>query len=217
MGYLEGIQGINELLEKKNADFEDGPKAKWLSLKGGESVRIVFLQELDKDAENYSEKNGLGKFFLEHSNPANWRKKAECTADTGACYGCEQGWGQKVQMYINVLVDNGKDEPYVAVLSRGTGKGSTSKLLLEFAADDGTITDKWFKFKREGSGKDDTTYYLMPSKAHDLNVEDYEVFDLTRAVFHVDYERQEAYYLDGQVAEADAAPAAKANYESATW
>lgn len=196
MGFLEGLQSIGENLNSKS-NTEDRVKAKWLSLKGGESVRIVFLQELDKEADGYSEKNGLGRVYLEHSNPDNWRKSAECTIDEGDCYGCARGWRQKGQMYINVLVDDGKNEPYVAVLSRGTGKGSVTKLLFEYAADDGTITDKWFKFKREGSTKDDTTYILMPSKKHEVNVEDYEVFDLSKVVFHVSPERQEAYYLDG--------------------
>jgi hypothetical protein len=203
MGFLEGLDSIKENLNSKGS--EDRVKAKWLSLKGGETVKLVFLQELDKTADNYSEKNGLGRVYLEHSNPDNWRKSAECTVDEGFCYGCKNGWRQKGQLYINVLVDDGKNEPYVAVLSRGTGKGSVTKLLYEYAADDGTITDKWFKFKREGTTKDNTTYILMPSKAHEINVEDHEVYDLGKVVFHVDPERQEAYYNDGQ----DAGPSDK--------
>lgn len=198
MGFVEGLQGITETLKKSERGTQDRVKATWLSLKDGDQVKVAFLQELDKDAENYSEKNGLGRVILEHSNPANWRKKAECTADEGDCFGCDQHWKQKGQLYINVLVDDGKNDPYVAILSRGTGKGSVSKLLVEYAVDDGTITDKWFKFKREGSTKDDTTYYLMPSKAHGLNVEDYELFDLDNVAFHVSPDRQEAYYLEGQ-------------------
>lgn len=209
MGFVSGLAKVGETLSKKESSNsgDDRVKAKWLALKADQSVKIVFLQEVDEGAENYSAKNGLVKFYLEHTNPNNWRKKAECTVEEdGGCYGCENGWTQKVQMYVNVLVDDGKTEPYVAVLSRGTGKGSVAKQLLEYAVDDETITDKWFKFKREGSTKDNTTYYLMPSKAHGLNVEDYELFDLDKVVFHVNPERQEAYYLDGQ--EVDEAPAA---------
>lgn len=223
MGFVEGLGKIGETLDKKQGGSADERvKAKWLSLKSGENVKIAFLQELDEAADNYSAKNGLGKFFLEHTNPNNWRKKAECTADDdGGCYGCQNGWVQKVQMYINVLVDDGKNEPYVAVLSRGTGKGSVSRLLLEYATDDGTIADKWFKFKREGAGKDDTTYYLIPNKPHGLDVEDYELFDLTKVVFRVAPERQEAYYLDGQEPEASetekAFAGASASAADAEW
>lgn len=212
MSFVSGLKSIQDTLDKGNAGGgEDRVKAKWLSLKDGDSVKIAFLQELDKDAEGYSEKNGLGGIFLEHSNPDNWRKKARCTCDHAeGCYGCKRGWRQKGQLYINVLVDDGKNEPYVAVLSRGTGKGSVAKLLIEFAIDDNTITDKWFKFKREGSTKDNTTYYLMPSKAHGLNIEDYDVYDLEKVVFTVNPDRQEAYYLDGQDTDAEPAAAAAA-------
>ena len=207
MGFIEGLKQINEATQNSGGSSEDRVKARWLSLKDGDSVKLVFLQELDRGAINFSEKNGLGKVFLEHSNPDNWRKSAQCTKDEGSCYGCDRGWKVKKTLYINVLVDDGKEDPYVAVFSRGTGKGSVAKLLFEFAVDDETITDKYFKFKREGKTKDDTTYLLMPSKAHELNVEDYELFDLTKVVFYVSPERQEAYYLDGQEATAEPVPA----------
>jgi hypothetical protein len=218
MGFLTGLASVNETLNKRSGgDFEERVKAKWLSLKDGESAKIIFLQELDEGSPNYSEKNGVAKFFLEHSNPDNWRKKAECTVDEGTCYGCQRGWRQSVMMYVNVLVDNGKDEPYVAVYSRGTGKGSVAKQLLEIAADEDfnhSISDKLFKFSRTGKTKDDTTYTLGILKAHDKSVDDYELYDLTKVVFHVNPDRQEAYYLDGQEAEAGA-PAAAAKPASA--
>lgn len=216
MGFVEGLAQINEVTAS-SGNSEDRVKARWLSLKDGDSVKMVFLQELDKSATNYSEKNGLGKVFLEHSNPDNWRKSAQCTQDEGSCYGCDRNWKVKKTLYINVLVDDGKEGPYVAVFSRGTGKGSVAKLLFEFAVDDETITDKYFKFKREGKTKDDTTYLLMPSKAHELNLEDYELFDLTKVVFYVSPERQEAYYLDGQEPVADAEPVGAGSGANVIW
>lgn len=220
MGYIEGLVGVKETLAKKETgDYADRVKATWLSLKDKDAVKIVFLQELDKDSPNYSEKNGLAKFFLEHSNPANWRKKAECTINEGSCYGCSNGWAQKVQLYINVLVDDGVKDPYVAVLSRGTGKGSVAKQLLEIAGDkdfNNSISDKLFKFSRSGSTKDDTTYTLAAMGEHKVNVESYELFDLTEAVFHVKPEKQEDYYSDGQAPAAPAQPVSASSI-SADW
>lgn len=210
MGFIKGLASINEELAKRptGGNYEDRPKATWVSLKGGESTKLIFLQEIDEDSPNYSEKNGLALFSIQHSNPDNWRKTAACTADEGSCYGCEKGWKKKIVFYVNVLVDNGSDEPYVAIWNRGLGKGSVAQELLNMAADEdfgNSITDKNFKFSRTGTTKDDTTYALsVLPKPHDKNVEDYELFDLEQYIFTVPYERQEAYYLD--LADGQAAP-----------
>jgi len=223
MGFITGLASINEELAKRpSGDFADRPKAEWVSLKGGDSVKLVFLQEIDEGSPKYSEKNGLAIFSLQHSNPDNWRKTAACTIDEGECYGCSRGWKQKVVFYVNVLVDNGKDKPYVAIWNRGLGKGSVAQDLLNMAADedfDNSITDKHFKFTRTGTTKDDTTYSLSTlPKAHGLNVEDYELFDLPQYVFTVSPDRQEAYYLDGAEApKAEASAPASASSINADW
>jgi hypothetical protein len=143
---------------------------------------------------------GLCNLVLEHTSPEDWKKTAECTADEGSCFACDQGWRQKQVFYANVLVDDGKSDPYVAVWSRGLGKQSVAAGLYAMAGDDDydlSITDKTFKFKRTGTTKDDTTYTLTPlPKPHDKNVEDFadELFDLDGVPFHVNPERQEKYY-----------------------
>lgn len=159
---------------------------------------------MDSDSENYSLKNDLGFIATEHASPANFQVKAVCTSDEGACYGCEQHakdykakWGQKSRLYINVLVDNGKDEPFVAVLSQGNGPKSVTPALLEFAGEFGTITDKWYKIKRTGSGQTDTSYLLTPLSANGLDVEGYELYDLEKVVRQVPYEEQAAFYNRG--------------------
>lgn len=206
MGFIKGLAGIKEELAKRpsGGNFEDRPKAKWASIAAkGAPQKYVFLQEIDEASPNYSEKNGLGLFSLQHSNPDNWKKNAACTADEGSCYGCDRGWKQKIVFYINVLNLDGSDGPEVAIWSRGLGKASVAQSLLDMAADDdydNSITDKTFKFSRTGTTKDDTTYTLTNlGKPHGLNVEDYELYNLEDYVFKVSPERQEAYYLDGEV------------------
>lgn len=213
MGFIQGLAGINEELAKcpqGGGDFEDRPKARYVTLQNGESQKLVFLQEIDEGSPNYNAKNGLALFALMHTNPDNWRKSAACTADEGDCYGCSRGWKQKVLLFVNVLVDDGKEAPYVAIWNKGIGKGSVAQALLDMAADedfDNSITDKTFKLTRTGEKKD-TTYSLSPMpKPHTLNLEDYELFDLPKYVFTVKPEKQEAYYLDGAEAAAPAAPA----------
>lgn len=211
MGFIKGLAGINDELAKRNTgDFADRPKANWASIAaGGAAQKYVFLQEIDEGSPNFSEKNGVALFSLQHSNPDNWKKNAACTIEEGECYGCAQGWRQKIVFYVNVLHLDADEGPTVKIWSRGIGKGSVAQTLLDMAADEdygNSITDKTFKFSRTGKTKDDTVYTLTNmGKEHGLNVEDYELFDLEQYVFTVAPERQEAYYLD--LAQGDSAPA----------
>jgi len=212
MGIVKGLKSINaynDEVEAKRAE-RNRPKTNWFKIDDKQSVNVIFLQELDDESSNYSEKNGLGFLAVEHANPKDFRRKAVCTIDDeGACYGCEAhkeanqsdpdykgGWKPKTRLYINVLVDDGKNEPYVAVMSQSTSGQSITPTLIEYAGDDGTITDKWFSVKRMGE-KTDTSYTLRGRNAHDKNVEDYELFDLENVVRQVPYAQQEAHYLDG--------------------
>ncbi len=212
MGIVKGLKGINAHIEAEEARFagsgDDAPKTKWFKLADKQSVKVVFLQELDPDSENYSTKNDLGFIATEHVNPENFRVKAVCSADEGPCYGCEQhrkdykaGWKQKTRLYINVLVDDGINDPYVAVLSQGNGPKSVTPALIEFAGEVGTITDKWFKIKRQGAGQTDTSYLLTPLASHDKNVEDYDLFDLEKVVRQVPYDEQATFYERGNTSE----------------
>lgn len=214
MGIVKGLNAINKHVEAEEAKFSgsDGPTTKWFKLNDKQAAKVVFLQELDPDSPNFSEKNDLGFLAVEHVNPANWKRKALCTADEGECYGCQQhrkdykaGWKQKTRLYINVLVDDGVEEPYVAVLSQGNGPKSITPTLIEYAGDDGTISDKYFTIKRTGAGATDTSYTLRAGKEHALDVEGYELFDLEKVVRNVPYAEQEAHYNHG----VEAAPAAE--------
>jgi hypothetical protein len=100
----------------------------------------------------------------------------------------------------------------VAVLSQGNGPKSVTPVLIEEAGDVGTITDKYFTIKRTGAGATDTSYTIRAGKAHGLNVEDYELFDLEKVTRNVPYAEQQAHYLDGEDAQvaADAAEASAA-------
>lgn len=212
MGLVKGLKAINAYNDEVEAKRKerDRPKTQWFKIDDKESVNVLFLQELDPDSPNYSEKNGLGFLAVEHVNPENWLRKAVCTMDDeGACYGCEKhredwkaGWKQKTRLYINVLVDDGKNEPYVAVMSQSTSGQSITPTLIEYAGDDETITDKWFSVKRNGE-KTETSYTLRARKPHELNVEEYELFDLDNVVRQVPYAMQEAHYMDGVAAAAD--------------
>jgi hypothetical protein len=214
MGIKKGLKSINSYYaeEDRKREERNTPKATWFGLKDGESAKVRFLQELDPDSPNYSEKNGLGFIAVEHQSPKNFRHKALCTIDEesgGECFGCEQRrlayqngdkelggkWNSKSRLYINVLVDKAGEDPYVAILSQGRSAKSITDTVLDYATETGTITNRWWKITRKGSGLNDTSYTIMAfDPKDDVAVEDYELFDLDNVVRDVAYEDQEKHY-----------------------
>lgn len=205
MGIVKGLKAINDHVAAEEAKFSgggsDAPKTVWFKLDDKQAVKVLFLQELDPDSENFSVKNDLGFLATEHVSPADFKIKAVCSSDEGGCYGCEQhqrdykaGWKQRTRLYINVLVDNGRDAPFVAVLSQGNGPKSITPALLEYAGLTGSITDKWYRIKRDGKGVSDTSYLLMPLGGHQEDVESFELFDLEKVVRQVPYAEQADFY-----------------------
>jgi hypothetical protein len=207
MGIVKGLKDLNKALDKPTYSESDS-KGRWVKLEDSESVKIRFLQELDPDSPTYNEKNGLGFIAVEHTNPKDYRRKALCTMeDQGKCYGCEQhrkdykaGWKGRSRLYINVLVDDGKEDPYVAILSQGSSGKTITPTLIEYAGEMGSITNLMWRIKRSGT-KTDTSYTIIPL-AKDEAPFDYaaiELFDLeTSAVRDLPYTEQESFFAGEQ-------------------
>jgi len=204
MGVLKGLKAIKAHQAEQEARREksDRPKTTWFKLQGGTSAKVRFLQELDEESPHYSEKNGLALMVVEHRHPTRFMQKAVCTADEGGCWACEmnaanprEGWHQRTQLYANVLVDDGTNEPYVALFSRADGKNSIVGTIVEYAEENDSISNRWFKITRKGTGKEDTSYSIMGfDPKDDVNVEDYELFDLQNVLREVPYDKQEEHY-----------------------
>jgi hypothetical protein len=204
MGIVKGLKDLNKALDKPAYNESDSTKGRWVKLEDAESVKIRFLQELDPDSPSYNEKNGLGFIAVEHTNPKDYRRKALCTMeDQGKCWGCEQhrkdykaGWKGRSRLYINVLVDDGKEDPYVAILSQGSSGKTVTPTLIEYAGEMGSITNLMWRIKRSGT-KTDTSYTIIPL-AKDETPFDYsslELYELeTSAVRDLPYTEQEAFF-----------------------
>lgn len=204
MGIVKGLKGLNQVMDKPTYVEGDGTKARWAKLEDAESVKIRFLQELDPDSPTYNEKNGLGFIAVEHTSPKDYRRKALCTMeDQGKCYGCEQhrkdykaGWKGKSRLYINVLVDDGKEDPYVAILSQGSSGKTITPTLIEYAGEMGSITNLMWRIKRSGT-KTDTSYTIIPLGKDEtpFDSSSLELYDLeTTAVRDLPYVEQEAFF-----------------------
>lgn len=211
MGIVKGlgkIKDYNAEVQRKREAADN--KVVWFSLDDGKSAKVRFLQELDGDSPNYSEKNDLGFIAVEHVGPGDngWRRKALCTADEGDCFPCEQrrldweNWKKaSSRLYINVLVNPETDEEFVAVLSQGTSAKAITPTLIEYAGETGSITDRVWKITRNGL-KTETSYtpVAFDKKEFEKSVEDYELFDLDRCVRHVPYDEQEAFFVPSESA-----------------
>lgn len=215
MGIVKGLKGLTEVMDKPQSSG-DGNKARWVKLEDGESVKVRFLQELDPDSPTYNDKLGLGFIAVEHTNPKDYRRKALCSIqDQGKCWGCEQhrkdykaGWKGRSRLYINVLVDNGKDEPFVAILSQGSSGKTVTPTLIEYAGEMGSITNLMWRLKRSGT-KTDTSYTIIPLAKDETQFDttSLELYKLEEtAVRDLPYTEQEAFFNgEGGSAEGDSA------------
>lgn len=213
MGIVKGLKDLNKVMDKPQVSSGEGSKARWVKLEDGESVKIRFLQELDPDSPSYNDKNGLGFIAVEHTNPKDYRRKALCSMDDqGKCYGCEQhrkdfkaGWKGRSRLYINVLVDDGKNDPYVAILSQGSSGKTVTPTLIEYAGEMGSITNLMWRIKRTGT-KTDTSYTIIPL-AKDESPFDYSTLELYKleesAVRDLPYADQEGFFSGETAAQED--------------
>ena len=206
MGIVKGLNALNEALDRPSFSG-DSQKGRWLKLADGQSVKIRFLQELDPDSKNYNQEYGVGFIAVEHTNPKDYRRKALCSIDDqGRCFGCEQhrrdpkaGWKGRSRLYINVLVDDGQEDPYVAILSQGAGPKSATPEVIQYAGETGSITDVVWRLKRTGE-RTDTNYSIIPLPTSDVAKSDkkHELYDLEKiAVRDIAYAEQETFYLGG--------------------
>ena len=203
MSVVKGLKNINALLDKPKYD-ESKAKVRWLKLADGQSVKIRFIEELDEESPSYSEDRGLALVVKEHTNPKDYKRKAVDTMDTEGRDWAEEmhrkdpkaGWRARLRFYCNVLVDDGLEDPYVAIWSMGVSKQSSFNTIREYALETGSISNLTWKLKRNGQGTE-TSYTLIPSTPdkEPFSWADVRPFPLESALNKVPYAEQEAYYL----------------------
>jgi len=203
MSVVKGLANINALLDKPKYD-SDKPRVKWLKLADGQSVKIRFLEELDEESSNFSSERGLALVVKEHVNPKDYRRRAVDTLDSEGRDWAEEmhrkdpkaGWRGRLRFYCNVLVDDGIEDPYVAIWAMGVSKMSVFNTIREYAIETGSISNLVWKLKRTGQGTE-TSYTLIPSvpdtEPFDWNT--VEPFPIEMALNNIPYAEQEAFYL----------------------
>lgn len=203
MSIVKGIKNIEALLEKPSGT-SNGPKVRWLKLEDGQAVKVRIANEIDEDSKGYDDSRGLAIVVSEHVNPADYKRKAVCTMeDEGRCFGCEMhrkdmkaGWRPRLRFYTNVIVDDGIDDPYVAIWSMGVAKSATFNTIREYAADGNSVSTMTWKVKRNGKGTE-TNYVLIPGApdSEDFGWGAFDLFPLESAIRQVPYSEQESFYF----------------------
>ena len=203
MAIVKGLKNISALVYKPKYEGT-GTKVRWLKLADGQAVKIRFIEELDEDSANYNAERGLALVVSEHTNPKDYKRKAVDTMDTEGRDWAEEmhrkdpkaGWRARLRFYCNVLVNDGIEEPYVAIWSMGVSKQSAFNTIREYALETGSISNLEWKVKRNGQGTE-TSYTLIPSAPdkEPFNWESVEPFPLEKALNKIPYAEQEAFYL----------------------
>ena len=195
MGVLQGLAAFEDELE------DSGGKTRYFKPDSGSTVKVWFLDDLAEGTPAVDAGAGLATMISQHQAGKNYMRRAQCTKkDEGRCYGCEQalahpqtGWGVSKRVYVNVLVDDGKSDPYVAVWNIATKRSAVWPLLKEAYIDDGTIADAPWRVRRIGEGTD-TTFTLKKLSGEPADFGSYNRFDLTEIVTYVPYDEQEEHY-----------------------
>lgn len=210
---FQSIKSLKDL-EKNVVPAQSGQKTgakKYFTVGSGESYRIRFRQELTEDAHHYDEEVGTAKTIPVVTSPINWKWRAASTAGLSKfnyrCWATEQSvhdkaWRSKPHLVINIAVEvePGVWEP--RVLDTTFNQRHVGLILIEYAKEFGTITDRYFKIARTGSGPSDTNYTLIPLESTEMpeDIKSLSMHDLDSLYMTLPYEKQEKFFTTGEVA-----------------
>lgn len=191
---------------EKSRGFSGDGESPFFSLKGGQSAKIHFLQELDSESQYYDDRRGAFEVIEEHSSPQDFKITAECSLESeGKCWACEQTelpdigkkWRPKLRFYANVLV-RGEDgaEDKVKILKRGFSDKDVGSTVINIIEEFGEIGGKDLRIKREGSSMNDTSWSLLPLAPKKLTKAEgeLELIPLDKFIKRIPYDDQSAFY-----------------------
>jgi len=184
---------------------------KYFSLSSGDSFKIRFRQELTEDASFFDEEVGTGITVPVVTSPINWKWRAASTSSLEKfnyrCWATEQAvhdkaWKPKPHLLINIAVEiePGVWEP--RVLDTTFNQRHIGMILIEYAKEFGTITDRYYKYSRTGSSASDTNYSLIPLSQGEMpsEITDLPMHQLDSMYLTLSYDKQEKFFTTGEIA-----------------
>jgi hypothetical protein len=193
MGVITGLSAIKEALSTRPTTFENvSEKELTRNIQKNTERTIRFVQELDESSSLYNADYGVGIVAVEYQHPELfWLRIADSSDTDGSCWAAEQGWEQKISLYINVVdVDTGE----VFYLSRSI-LGGLGQQIVESASDRGSLTDGVWKIKKTGEGmKTRYSLNLISIDSDAVSVDTSDLIDFRKNVINeIPYAEQEAY------------------------
>jgi hypothetical protein len=183
---------------------------KFFSISSGETFKIRFRQELTEDSKNFDEEIGTAITVPVVTSPINWKWRAASTAGLEKfnyrCWASEQiskdtRWKPKPHLLINVAVETepGTWEP--RIIDTTFNQRHIGLTLIEYAKEFGTITDRYYKYSRTGSGAQDTNYTLIPLDQSPMpdNIRSLPTHDLNTVYMTLPYAKQESFFTTGEL------------------
>jgi hypothetical protein len=198
-------------LEKQVVPTQKSSGAKkFFSLQPGDSFKIRFLQELTEDSTNFKDEVGTAITVPVIVSPVNWKWKVASTASfekfNYRCWGTEQSiqdkaWKPKAHLLVNVAVEVEPGKWEARVLDTTFNQRHVGLTLLEYAKEFGTITDRYYKYSRTGSGASDTNYSLIPLAVAEpiAEIKALTLHDLNGVYMTLPYEKQEIFLTTGEL------------------
>lgn len=193
MGVLKGIAAFKDAMEGTTKE-----KKNWFNLKTKETANVWLIGDLDE-----------ATFVYEHQSPFDFHRKAQCLKEedgSGKCWACEKaidnskkglekGWGRRKRIYMNVLVDNGVDEPFVAIWSLPPSSPAWETLLEEYIDNGAAAVGTW-RVRASGTGPQKKMFAkLINDEVPDLYEYRDKLYDLEQVVMLVEYDDMEAHFM----------------------
>ena len=183
---------------------------KYFTIGSGESYKIRFRQELTEDAKFYNEEVGTAITIPVITSPINWKWKTASTASLPEfdyrCWASEQSnvdkrWKPKPHLIINIAVETepGNWEP--RIIDTTFNQRHIGLILIEYAKEFGTITDRYYKYSRTGTGASDTNYSLIPLEVAEMPevIKSLQMHQLDNVYTTLDYNKQQQFLTTGEI------------------
>lgn len=196
---------------EKNLPSSSGKSSgkKFFNLESGDTYKIRFRQELTEDSSNFNEKDGTGIIVPVVTSPINWKWRCASTAQMAEhnyrCWASEQihsdsRWKPRPHLLINIAVEiDGVWE--ARVLDTTFNQRHIGLILMDYAKEFGTITDRYYKYSRKGTGAQDTNYTLIPLSIEEVgsDISDLPFHQLDNIYNVLGYDDQKAFLTTGEL------------------
>lgn len=208
MATFQSLKTLKDL-EKNIPTSSGGSANKFFTVASGESFKIRFRQELTEDSKYYDEKSGTGITVPVVTSPINWKWRAASTAQMSEfnyrCWATEQiakdsKWRPKPHLLINIAVETSPGTWEPRIIDTTFNQRHIGLILIEYAKEFGTITDRYYKYSRTGSGQSDTNYTLIPLDQAPVPeaIINLPMHDLTNVYKTIPYAKQEQFFTTGE-------------------